>query len=424
MSEERVLIVGGRIENIRKAKEAGLGVVLLQRPDAFTDEHAALVDAALLVDWTDWSVVEPLVAAAHRALGFGSVVTTTEAGAEPAGRINDLLGLGGVSYEVTRLLRDKLSMRRHLAAVAPSISVAAAEVEEPASLEQFGARHGYPFIVKPVDGVGSLGVRLVESADRTAEVWEEIARLRHCDHRFSHLFPLGRFLMEEYVRGPELSVEAFTFEGRHVVVALTEKLTYGNFVERGHVVPARISQADEAAVVACVTTLLDAIGVESGPSHTEVRLSDGGPRVIESHNRPGGDRIRDLVEEATGFDIERYAVAWPSGALPALAERPPVLRSAATRFLTADPGRVTAVEGVEDARATVGVVTVDVTVEPGDEVRPLRSSWDRVGQVVAVASHPDAAVAACEKAAAAVGIVTVPDEGGEGRQAGAAGGAG
>ncbi|MCZ2526886.1 ATP-grasp domain-containing protein [Streptomyces sp. SCUT-3] len=409
MSQQHVLIVGGRIENIRKAKEQGLGVVHLQQPDQFTTEHASLVDAALLVDYTDWSVTGPLVAAAHRVYGFTSVATTTEAGVEPAGRISDLLGLGGVSHEVTRLLRDKLSMRRHLAAAAPSISVAAEEVGDRGSLEAFGARHGYPFIVKPVDGIGSLGLQLVESADRLDEVWETIARLRHSDHQFARFFPLERFLMEEYISGPELSVEAFTFGGRHVVAAVTEKLTYDNFVELGHVVPARITPADEAAVVACVTEFLDAVGVASGPSHTEVRLSERGPLVIESHNRPGGDRIRDLVEEAYGFDIERYTVAWPGGGLPALEERPAPLRAAATRFLGAEPGTVTAVEGLEAARSLAGVLDVDLAVERGSTVRPLRSSWDRPGQVIAVAPDADAAVALCEKACATVRISTAPD---------------
>ncbi len=139
-----------------------------------------------------------------------------------------------------------------------------------------------------------------------------------------------------------------------------------------------------------------------------MRLSERGPRVIESHNRPGGDRIRDLVEEAYGFDIERYTVAWPGGGLPALDERPAPLRSAATRFLGAEPGTVTAVEGLEAARALDGVVEVDLPVEPGSVVRPLRSSWDRLGQVIAVAPDADAAVALCEKACATIRVTTEP----------------
>ncbi|MGQ4516208.1 ATP-grasp domain-containing protein [Streptomyces sp. DW26H14] len=406
MSKQYVLIVGGRIENVRKAKEQGLGVIFLQRPELWSAGHATEVDAALLVDYRNWEVLEPLITAAHQVYGFTSVTTTSEAGVEPAARISDLLGLGGVSHEVALLLRDKLSMRRRLQAAAPRVSVAAEEVTGRAGLAEFGAAHGYPFIVKPIDGIASLGLQLVEGEEQLDEVWETIGRLRGVDHQFATAFPIDRFIMEEYADGPEFSVEAFTFDGRHVVVAITEKLTFDNFVELGHVVPARLAPEAARDVADCVTTFLDAIGLAQGPSHTEVRLSARGPRVIESHNRPGGDRIRDLVEAAYGFDIERYTVAWQSGTLPPLTERPEVRQGAATRFLSAEPGTVTEVEGLAAAKEQDGVLDVTLDVGVGDTVRPLRSSWDRLGQVVAVGPDADAALALCEKTSETVVIRT------------------
>ncbi|MFJ8883230.1 ATP-grasp domain-containing protein [Streptomyces sp. NPDC102402] len=405
MAQERVLIIGGRIDNVRKAVEQGLAVVCLQQPGQFTPQHAELVDAALLVDFSDWSVVEPLVAAAHKVYGFTRVVTTGEAGVEIAGRINDLLGLEGVPYEVARLLRDKLAMREHLARVGAA-TVPAAEVTGRESLEAFGSAHGYPFVVKPVDGIASLGVQLVKGPEQVAAAWERIGELRGSDHLFARYFPLDRFIAEGYIDGPEFSVEAFTFEGRHLVVAVTEKLTHGNFVEAGHVIPARIDRATERLLELAVAEFLDAVGLTHGPSHTELRLSPDGPRVIESHNRPGGDRLRDLVEAAYGFDMEAYTVAYPSPGLPAPGERPPLLRAAATRFLAAEPGRVVRVSGLEEARGLDGVQDVEVSVSAGDRVTALASSWDRIGQVIAVGADADAALAACEAAAATVVVVT------------------
>lgn len=406
MSQQYVLIVGGRIENVQKAKEQGYGVVLLQRPELFLAEHAKVVDAALLIDYRDWNVLEPLIITAHQVYSFTRVVTTSEAGVEPAALINDRLGLGGVSHEVTVLLRDKLRMRRHLAAAAPGISVAAEELVDRGDLDRFAAAHGYPFIVKPVDGIASLGLQLVTGEEELDRAWETMCALRGVEHQFASAFPIERFIMEEYVDGPEFSVEAFTFADRHVIVAITEKLTSDNFVELGHVVPARLDPGPAAAIEDCVHAFLDAIGLPEGPSHTEVRLSARGPRVIESHNRPGGDRIRDLVEAAYGFDIERYTVAWAGGTLPPLQNRPPLRQAAATRFLGAEPGTVTAIEGLEDAARQPDVLDVALDVAVGDTVRPLRSSWDRIGQVVAVGPDADSALALCEKTGAAVVVRT------------------
>ncbi|WP_217254030.1 ATP-grasp domain-containing protein [Streptomyces sp. AC602_WCS936] len=405
MSQQTVLIIGGRPENLRKAKACGLGVVHVQHPERFTSEHAAHVDAALLVDPADWDALEPLVLTAHKVYGFTSAVTTVEASVEVTGRINDLLGLDGVSHTVARRLRDKLSMREHLAA-AGAPTVAAAEVTDRAGLAAFGARHGYPFIAKPVDGIGSLAVRLVENEADVDAAWEAIERTRGRDHQYAKLFPIGKFLMEEYIDGPEYSVEAFTFAGRHVVVAITEKLTDANFVERGHLIPARLDESAERTVEAAVVEFLDAVGVKEGPSHTELRLSSRGPRVIESHNRPGGDRIRDLVEAVYGFDFELYSVAGTSGALPALDARPSPRQGAATLFLQAGPGVVTAVEGAEEARTAEGVLVVDLAVEPGDVISTVGSSFDRPGQVIAVGADPDAALARCGQVCEAIRIRT------------------
>ena len=96
-----VLIVGGKLKIVKKAKRLGLRVLYLQHPRQFTPEHQGLVDAAFLVDYTDWSVVGPLARGAYDAYGFGAVLSLTEPGLVPASRINDLLGLPGNPVSVS-----------------------------------------------------------------------------------------------------------------------------------------------------------------------------------------------------------------------------------------------------------------------------------------------------------------------------------
>ncbi|MGH3827242.1 MAG: hypothetical protein ACRDQX_08725 [Pseudonocardiaceae bacterium] len=64
MAEQCVLVVGGRPQLVRKAKELGLHVVLVQQPDEFQPALAELVESALLMDYTDWSRLRPLTVAA------------------------------------------------------------------------------------------------------------------------------------------------------------------------------------------------------------------------------------------------------------------------------------------------------------------------------------------------------------------------
>jgi biotin carboxylase len=401
------LVIGGRIETLRKAAGLGPRLVHLQHPHRFGPEHASLVEAGLLADFTDWAVTRPLVQGAHDAFGIDGVATLTEPALETAGRVNDLLGLPGNGYHVTRLLRDKVAMRQRQAEAGAG-PVAAEAVCDRRCLASFGEAHGYPFIVKPADGTASMGVLRVDGPENLEQAWRHMERVRgeplHADAIGT--VRADTFIAEEYLDGPEYSVEAFTFRGRHVVLAITEKSVLPNFVEVGHAVPARLDGPAASEVSDAIRTFLDCVGVREGPTHTEIRLTASGPRVVESHTRPGGDRIIELVETAVGVDLERYTVGWPLGLVPEIVESPVPMGAAATRFIVAEPGVVERIEGVAAVRAQPDVVLVEVDVAPGDYVRAPAWSWDRPGQVVAAAATTEAAIARCEELVDQIRIVT------------------
>ncbi|MEU9835000.1 ATP-grasp domain-containing protein [Streptosporangium sp. NPDC048047] len=403
MTQDRTLLfIGATTRALRTAKEFGLGVVLLQHPNKFEAEQAALADVTFVADYTDWSAVRPLAQVAREHWGVTAALALTDPALDALGRVNDLFGLGGTGYEVCRRFRDKYEMRRRLAAHgAPTIGAEPLESRE--DLTSFGDRYGYPFIVKPTDAAAGIGVFRVDGPDGPDGVdaaWRRVLGLRETgvDRGCGYLFPLTGFIMEEYVDGPEFSVEAFSFSGRHVVVAVTEKLTSdAHFAELGHTVPARITSAEEDLVAAAATGFLDAMGLTDGPSHTEIRIGPRGPIVIESHNRIGGDRITDLVEAVYGIDLIAYAVGHPFGLVEEPAGRPTPRGGAAVRFLDAGPGRVTAVDGLAELRSRPDVIAADVFVKVGDVVGPVLDNNDRLGLVAATGPDGDAAVKLCEE---------------------------
>lgn len=412
MTDHMLLVVGGRIQTLRKAAALGIRFVLIQHKDQFVPEAARLAEAVLIADYTDWTTTRPLVEAAHEAYGFTRVVSITEPGLVPAARISDHLRLGGTSERVGELLRDKHAMRGHLAAhpdpAVRALSVAAAEVEGAEDLVAFGTAHGYPFVLKPADATASLGVVRIEGPEQATAAWADVEALRaRTDLQWGSFFTIGRFLAEQYISGPEFSVETFSFAGRHIVLAVTEKLTGdGGFIELGHALPARLEAADESRIEECVGRFLDAIGLTDGAAHTELRLSPSGPQIIESHNRMGGDRIFDLLDAAYGIDVEEWIVAWQFGLVPALTERPVPHRSAATRFLSAEPGTVVEIQGVSEARELADTLDVETTVAVGSTVGELRGNWDRVGQVLTTGADTTAAVAAAERLTGKITVVT------------------
>jgi len=400
-----ILIIGGRLQAVEKAKELGLRVVLLQHKDRLLAGQAQAADALICVDYLDWEVARPMVRAAHEAYGFTAVVSLVDQAMELAGRINDLLGLEGTSHEVARRFHDKLTMRRWLARTGFE-TVAAEPVADAAAVASFGALHGYPLVLKPVDGTASRGVRCVRGPAEIDEAWRRSAALRgRADLPFATFYPVGRFLAEEFIDGPEYSVETFSFAGRHVVVSVTEKLSDG-FVEIGHAEPADLAPPREKMLADYVVRFLAAMELRDGVAHTEVKLSAGGPRIIESHDRVAGDRIMDLVQAVYGIDLERCAVGWPHRLVPELPGRPVPNGAAATRFLTASPGTVVAIEGDEDVRSYPGVLDLELDVRVGDEVREIADNFDRPGQVLVRAPDIASAVELCGSLAAKVRIRT------------------
>lgn len=402
-----ILIIGGRLQAIHKAKEMGLRVVLLQHKERLLPGQAEAADALLLVDYLDWDVARPIVRAAHEVYGFTAVVSLVDQAMELVGRVNDMLGLRGTSHEVARRFHDKLAMRARLAETGFE-TVASEEVASAAALRDFGDRHGYPLILKPVDGTGSRGVVRVDGPEEVEEAWRAGTSLRgRTDLVMATFYPVDRFIAEEFIEGVEYSVETFSFDGRHIVVSFTHKLSDGA-VEMGHAEPAPLAAEDEAALEAHIVGFLDAMGLRDGVGCMEIKLSPKGPRMIEGHDRVAGDRVMDLVEAVYGIDLERYAVGWPFRRVPALTARPMPNGAAATQFLTAEPGVVVAIEGADAVRAAAGVLDLDVAVSVGDEFGAVADNFDRPGQVLVSARNTAAAIAYCAELAQSVRIVTRP----------------
>jgi biotin carboxylase len=406
-TKQTILIIGGRVQAIEKARALGLNVVFLQHKERLAAGQAEAADALILADYLDWDVARPLVRAAHEAYGFTKVVSLVDQAMELVGRINDLLGLDGTSYEVAHRFHDKLAMREWLGE-AGFETVGAEEIKDAAALRAFGSRYGYPFVLKPVDGTGSRGVVRIDDPGETGEAWRRSAGLRGRDDLIlATFFPVDRFFAEEFIDGPEYSVEAFSFGGRHVAVSVTDKICTGA-VEMGHAEPALLPPDQEAALVHHVVTFLQTMGLRDGVSHTEVRMSAAGPRIIEGHDRVSGDRVMDLVEAVYGIDLEQYAVGWPCGLVSELAGRPSPRCAAATRFLTAAPGTVIAIDGEEEVRACPAVLGLDLAVGVGDEVQAVADNFYRPGQVLVTA--PDTA-AATELSAALASKVRIRTRG-------------
>ncbi|HEV2376045.1 MAG TPA: ATP-grasp domain-containing protein [Streptosporangiaceae bacterium] len=387
-----ILLVGGWTRLYAKAKAAGYRVTVVTAAGALTAEDRAHVDRHIDLDMSSASVPSE-AESVHRQDPFDCVVSMREMGLDNAALLVDRLGVAGNPRRPVELTRDKLALRRHLDAAGLSPIPYLSAPGEP-ELAAFGARHGWPVILKGTRGYGSAETTMVNGPE---EVSESFTRIGHAPGA-------GDVLAEAFIPGPEFSVETFSWQGEHTLLAITEKTTTGppSFVEVQHTVPAQLPGGQHTAVADLVTAMLDSVGHQMGPAHTEVILSPDGPVIVEAHTRAGGGFIYDLTEYVTGVDVFAELFRALAGDVGVIAPKQDGV--ATTRYMTFPPGVVRSIDGVAEAMAVPGVLRCSVDVEVGQTIAAPTSSFNRHGYVVAHASSRAATLAAVDDAMARVRV--------------------
>ncbi|GAA2047409.1 hypothetical protein GCM10009839_60670 [Catenulispora yoronensis] len=339
---------------------------------AATPQISAAADAVSAVDFTQ---PDQTVAWARdrEAEGerFDAVFALQEMAQVSVAEVADALGVAGNPPDAVRRIRTKDQCRIALAAAGfpqPAVRLCA----DADAAEEFLAESAGPWVVKPRDAMGSIGVSLVRGA---ADLPAAIEALPSD----------APFLVEEFVEGPEYSVEGVFLNGEPRVLAITakEKAPPPFFVEVGHVLPAELPENERHEIVAHVCAALSTLELRAGAFHVELWRTVDGIVLGEVHGRFGGDWIHTMLQYAVpGLDVFGLVfddlLGRNDGAQRALKPT----RGAAVRYLIPPPGRVTAVEGWDDLLAHPAVLHAQLLIGPGDDIKPLRQSSDRVGFVV------------------------------------------
>ncbi|WP_196160750.1 ATP-grasp domain-containing protein [Reinekea sp. G2M2-21] len=327
---KRVAVIGGRPSPIHNAKELGIDVVLVHEEGAYEPSvinyceqivHADITDAEAMI-----KVLEPL----HKERPFDRILTTTENAGESTGKLVDYFQLPGVAYQTAFLLKDKLAMRDHLAEHNLS-PVAYQKITQVDEAIDFVDRVGQS-VLKPAEGVASLHIHHCsnETDVRNAMVSLEAAGVTN-------------IIIEEFLDGPVVSVDSFSFEGRHVPIGYSQYRMNEKYVEWEVSTPSSYAKPWLNELRDMVCRLLDAVELREGPSHSEFVLTEKGPRVLESHARLAGSGAPELVKRAFGVDLNRMFLTIPLGidTLPETSPEP--IAGAAIQFFVPTPGKVVSV---------------------------------------------------------------------------------
>ena len=241
----------------------------------------------------------------------------------------------------------------------------------------------YPVIVKPRDNSGSRGVKFCRDRE---ELKESIAEALEYSH-------LDSVLVEEYIDGPEYSIEGLHYDGKSEVIQFTEKKTteFPYNVELGHKQPALLTEEQKEVICEIICKIGRALLFENCPSHTELKINDRGIFVIETSPRLGGDYITStLVPLSTGINMEDL-----------------LLNIALGETVDTKTGRVEMASGVEffqfpegiirsfnsriyDLTKDTDIISMNPKFKVGDSVKQITSSLDRYGEFIVQAKERNA----------------------------------
>jgi biotin carboxylase len=382
----------------RRARELGVEPVLVTAEPARYPYAAADGVRTVQADTADPAAV---LAVAGNPAG---VMTSSEYALPVAAEVAHRLGLPGPDPAAVLACRDKALQRAALHVAGVPVPAFARASSVPAAVA-VAERLGYPVVVKPVEGSGSVGVRLCPDATAVAG---HTAALLAVTHNERGLPVPARVLVERYADGVEFSVELF---GDQVVAIVRKYLgPEPHFAEIGHDLPAGLGPASRRSLGETARRAIAALGLGFGAAHVEIRCPAGGPVLVEVNARPAGGMIPELVRAATGVDLLGAQLAAVLGRRVRLAADRD--RHAALRFLTVERHSVVRAAAVGDLPS---IVDVQVYREPGTPVRPAEDYRDRIGHVLAVADDArtcrEAAVAGLGRLRSAV-VVASSGEGG------------
>jgi biotin carboxylase len=413
MAERPLIVVGFATPALTFLAEfqAPGTVIFIEEPDVIRkrDIPSIVAGSPLVRELIGWEYQLPGAADefynTRRDLDPVAVVAPTEYATLFAARLAERYGLPGPGFGAAEVLRDKALLRK-VTRAAGIPNPESVEVTGPAKVREFMAAYPGPVVLKPANRQASVGTKVLRSPEEVDSAWSECTVQDEGIMVPDRGFPL-RMLAERCLRGPEYSVEMLVRDGVPVFGNVTGKTLYPGPVpvELGHVVPADIDDTLAARLRDQTAAVLRAAGFGSGIVHCEWIVEDGVPYLVECAGRVAGDGIPELIQRAYQIPLMRYFyTVMRGGELPELPQR--AQRGAAVRFLPVAAGTVESVDGVEAARALEGVISCTVSVKPGDQVKALRSSWDRVGPVLVVADNPAEAQRLAETAIGHVQVKT------------------
>jgi formate-dependent phosphoribosylglycinamide formyltransferase (GAR transformylase) len=195
-----------------------------------------------------------------------------------------------VSYETALTCYQKNRLRDQLKSVYGHVDhQIMASGSEPLHL-------AYPVIVKPADGQGQRGISLVSDPESFEQAYQNALQYSHN----------GLVVAEEYIDGPEISVNVFMVDKTVHTAILSSRISWPEFpggLIHKHLFPCAISRRGRDNVLKLVMAVASALEIDNGPAYFQIKMQGDHPKLIEVTPRLDGCHLWRVIRYAAGIDL-------------------------------------------------------------------------------------------------------------------------
>jgi len=395
---------------IRCAKAMGLETVVIDGDPGAPEASGA--DRFEPIDLKNIQKIEEFARTLKSEGGLHGVMTAGTDFSASVAWVAEKLKLPGIPYETALDASDKGRMRKRFSEAGLPSPAFTVFTKENCTVTKPGGNSGgrlpadvpfpYPVVVKPVDNMGARGCRMAVNG----------AELREAVETALGFSRTGQAIVEEYMEGPEFSVDAVVYHGKITICGLADRHIFfpPYFIEMGHTMPAAVPSKEAEAIINVFIRGIQALGIDNGAAKGDIKLTSKGPMIGE------------IAARLSGGYMSGWTYPYASGANPAkgaicaaLGREPEGLNpvrnwTSAERAFISIPGLVRSVEGIDEARNMPGIKELFLRSSPGSRVYFPENNVSKAGNVISAARDRQAAVLAAEKAARTVFIrLAVPD---------------
>ncbi len=387
--KKTIMVIGGgllQVPVIETAQRMGYQVIVTDyNPNALGLKHA---DIPIIMSTRDIEGSVRVAKSQNDLTPISAVLTVGTDASMTVAAVASALNLPGIKFEDAEAATNKIKMRMRLKEhnvpcphFLPVWSIA--DAKKACRILKF------PVVMKPSDNMGARGVTRIDNRNQIADAFR-LAKSAS---------PSGELIIEEYMEGAELSIDAVIFRGEITFTGIADRIIKypPHFVETGHTMPSQLPAEIQKEACDVMARGIRALGITHGCAKGDIKITEHGAMVGEIAARlSGGFMSAYTYPLSTGVDLMRAAVEVALGEEPGNLE-PVMNRVSVERAIIPEPGIVKKISGLEDALKISGIREIFLNVKPGDRILMPKSNVEKAGNIIAVGDTLDEAERAVDR---------------------------